>query len=217
MKNCSIESLEAQLNSAVAGRPAALDAIAKRIATEQATIEGYRRAPSPSAAQLGKALEALTSIEGCTKLVAILGDTKPWTASVQDQWLSDNFTVLVSELEETVKTQGSKRAGYREAAAERIGSLSKQIVLQEQTAGEVELSAMSRELAALEADLEKRERQLSLAQAAIRDLVRAHETPMPNAYEPVFKKWERARDSVKSLNFELISEAVSPREHAGAT
>lgn len=206
MKN-SIESLEAQLAASLAGRPGTLDAIAKRIATEQAIVEGFRRAPSPTAAHLDRALLALGTIGRCHELLAILGEEKPWAESVRAGWLTDNFDVLVAELEKTVETQAAKRAAYRESAADRIGSLSKKLVLQEVTASEAELSAMSRELAALEADLEKRERQLSHAQAALRDLIRAKEAPRQNAYQSFFEIWTRARDTVLSISFEIISEA----------
>ena len=213
MKN-SIESLEAQLNSAVSARPAALDAIASRVTAAQETVENFRRVPSPSAAQIDKALAALTSIEGCTKLVAILGDTKPWTASVQDQWLSDNFDVLVGELEKKIEAEAAKRNEYREAAALEIGRLSAEVVrLDGNGAPENELSRMSKKLAEIESDLERREGRLRFAKNALMSFARAT-TERPNTYMSRYDLFKAARDAVSSVSF---SEVPLPREHVGAS
>jgi len=205
-----IEQLESRLAAALDGRPAALDAIAKRIEREQATIEAYRRAPSPSAAQLDKALAALTSIEGCTKLVAILGATKPWAESVMAGWLSDNFDVLVGELENKIEAEAAKRNEYREAAALEIGRLSAEVVrLDGNGASERELSVLSRQLAALESDLERREGRLRTAKNALMSFARAT-SERPNTYLSRHDLFKAARDAVASVSFEKISEAVSP-------
>jgi hypothetical protein len=66
------------------------------------------------------------------------------------------------------------------------------------------LTALNDRLAEIEDSLASRESSLTAAHDALRNFRRAVEQP-DNGYEPLFKKWQRARDAAAVVDF---SEAV---------
>ena len=69
-------------------------------------------------------------------------------------------------------------------------------------ATEGELSGMSRQLAQIESDLEKRENRLNAAGNAVKSFARAT-SERPNTYMSRHDLFKAARDAVAAVNFEI--------------
>jgi len=196
-----ISALESKLTSAIAARPGTIAALEKRLAEADSTLESF--ASNPATAQLDRALKAHTDGTAAQALLARLGETRAWTYVLQSQWTRENHGALCELLEKLVGERSASRQAFRDAAGIELGRLTTAIIRAEgNDAEDVALEALNREIGAIETDLAARETRLRAAHDSLRGFRRAIEQP-DGGYEPVFRKWERARDAVKAVNFEI--------------
>jgi hypothetical protein len=187
-----IEALEANLAASLAGRPATLDAVTACVTKAEAVLACFQNSPLPG--DVDKALAAVAIVEAGKLVIASFGEPSAWTASARARWLAANFGVLVGALEKQLELRSAPRGEFRKAMAEKVGSLSGQIVLADgENAPDSELTTLNDRLAAMEDDLANREGFLHSAHASLRDLKRAP--------SPTWSLWLNARFAVDRVSF----------------
>jgi hypothetical protein len=201
-----VSVLEAQLDQSLHSRPVVLAAITERITKAEAVLAAFNDDSSPGG--IDAAIKASGIVDGGKKLLAGFGqDVRVWEAGVRERWITAHFDELVSELEKLLVERSNGRAAFRQTKAEEIGELSKRVVLADGAgATEGELSGMSKKLAEIERDLERRENRLSAASNAVKSFARAT-TERPNTYMSRHDLFKASRDAVVSVSFEIISES----------
>jgi len=206
-----VSALEAQLNQSLGSRAGVVAAINDRLAKAEAVLAVFNDSSIPEG--IDKAIAASNVVDGGRKLLAGFGqDVRAWEDGVRHRWLEEHFDELVDALEKLLVERSSGRTAFREAAAAKIGKLSSEVVLKDGNgASENELSVLSRQLAALESDLERREGRLRTAKNALMSFSRAR-AEMPNAYLSRHDLFKVARDAVASVSFEKISGPCEPGE-----
>jgi len=198
-----IEALESKLSTSLAARPVVVDALTRRIAKAEAIRETFQKSPSQDG--VAGALEAVTTGAAAKTLLSNLGEEKPWRAYVENAWIVRHRSELTELLESLFTERTSRREVYRQAKAEEIGRLCKEIVLLDGSgASDEKLEAVNAELAQLEEDLASRESNLHAATDAIRSFSRAREDA--SAYQSVYTMYHRAKQAAAALDF---SEAVN--------
>jgi hypothetical protein len=206
-----VSVLEAQLDQSLGSRAGVVAAITERITKAEAVLAAFNDDSSPGG--IDAAIKASGIVDGGKKLLAGFGqDVRVWEDGVRHRWLAAHFDELVDALEKLLVERSNGRTAFREAAAARVGALSSELVLKDGNgAGERELSVLSRQLAALESDLERREGRLRTAKNALMSFARAT-SERPNTYMSRFDLWKAARDAVASVSFEKISGPCEPGE-----
>jgi len=196
-----IEALEATLAAAITARPVTIAALQKRQAEAESMLESF--ASNPATPQLDRALKSHTDATAAQALLARLGECRPWTDMVQSDWTRENHSALCELLEKLIGERSASRQAFRDAAGQRLGELTRDVVRADgDGAPDATLTALNRQLAEIEDSLAVRETRLRSAHDSLRSFRRAIEQP-DNGYEPLFKKWQRVRDAVIAVSFEI--------------